>query len=174
MNCLKHFQCLSSQFYNGDGFAAAVVGFGGGTRDQRMRREELGKALAEGTGSVAVDYADTRAICQGRFVEELIDAAGGFFNGRTDDVNFVASGIFGRLRSNGYVQARWRRGGGSRRRTFDAGDLIDGDFHAEGAGFDFGGVAVDAAQDDGLAEAADANFSAGLKAGCARRVCGGC
>ena len=81
MNCLKHFQCLSSQFYNGDGFAAAVVGFGGGAGDERMGRKELGEALSKGTGSVAVDYADARAICQGRFVEKFVDAAGGFFDG---------------------------------------------------------------------------------------------
>ena len=63
------------------------------------------------------------------------------------------------------------RGGGSGRRGFDAGDLIDGDFHAQRAGFDFGGVAVDAAQDDGFAETANADFGAGLETGCARCVC---
>ena len=50
-----------------------------------------------------------------------------------------------------------------RRRAFDAGDLIDGNFHAQRAGFDFGGVAVDAAQHNRLAETADADFCAGLK-----------
>jgi hypothetical protein len=37
MKCLKHFWDLGSQFYNHDGFAAAVVGFGGGAGDERVR-----------------------------------------------------------------------------------------------------------------------------------------
>src|ERR1700744_575235 len=102
-----------------------------------MRREELGETLSEGAGSVAVDYADAGTICQGGFVEEFVDAAGGFFDGGADDVDFVAGRIFGWLRGDGDVEA-CRRGGScsrSRRRAFNAGDLIDGDFHAKRAGF---------------------------------------
>src|SRR5215475_5317085 len=161
---------LCSQLHNGDGFAAAVVGFGGGAGDERMRREELGEPFAEGAGSVAVDYADAWAICQGSFVEELVDAIGGFFDRGADDVDFVSGGVVGRFRCDRDIEARRRYGCRSRRRTFDAGNLIDGDFHAQRASFDFGGVAVDAAQDDRFAETADADFGAGLETGGAWRV----
>src|SRR5215475_9497171 len=133
---------LCSQLHNGDGFAAAVVGFGGGAGDERMRREELGEPFAEGAGSVAVDYADAGAICQGSFVEELVDAIGGFFDGGTDDVDFVAAGIVGRFRCDRDIEACRRYGCRTWRRAFDSGDLIDGNFHTQWAGFDFGGVAV--------------------------------
>ena len=63
------------------GAAGAQPPGGGGAGDERMRREELGETLSEGAGSVAVDYADAGAICQGGFVEEFVDAAGGFFDG---------------------------------------------------------------------------------------------
>jgi hypothetical protein len=59
-------------------------------------REELGETLSESAGSVAVDYADAGAICQGGFVEEFVDAAGGFFDGGADDVDFIGRGIVGR------------------------------------------------------------------------------
>ena len=122
---------------------------------------------------MAVDYADAGAICQGGFVEEFVDAIGGFFDGGADDVDFIACGIVGGLRRDCYVEARRRGGRRSGRGAFDAGDLIDSDFHAERAGFDFGGVAVDATQYYRLAETADADFGAGLKTGCARRACDG-
>ena len=51
---------LGTQFYDSDGFAAALFGFEGLALDEGMSGEKLSESLAEGTGTVAVNDADTR------------------------------------------------------------------------------------------------------------------
>ena len=45
----------------------------------------------------------------------------------------------------------------------DGDDFVNSNFHAQQAGFDFGGIAVEAAEDDQLDETSDANPDAGLQ-----------
>src|SRR5215470_15684272 len=80
---------LLTQFYNRYGVAAPFVGLANHTLDERMRGKKLRKAFAEGACAVAVDDANARAISQGGFVEELIDAASSFFDRGADHIDFI-------------------------------------------------------------------------------------
>src|SRR5438105_1880852 len=125
-----------------------------------MRFEELAEASTQSAGAVAMDDADARSLGQSGFVEKFIDALGSLFHCGTDDIDFIgASGLV----PGGAHGDSAARDGGLRRRLLKPNDFIRGDFHAQRAGFNFGGSAIEAAEDDRFAEAANAYASAGLK-----------
>jgi hypothetical protein len=152
---------LCTQVYNGDGFAAVVFGFEGYASDQGVGFQEPGEAATEGTRAMTVDDAHTVAIGEGRFVEELVDALGGFFYGHADDVNFAGGRVFAGRGSYGDVASLPCAGNFAGGLRYDGGDLVDGNFHAQRASFDFGGGTVDAAENHGLVEAAHAKAGPG-------------
>jgi hypothetical protein len=128
-----------------------------------MRFQEFGQAATEGAGAVTVDDADAGAIGEGSFVEEFVDTRSGFFDGHADDVKFAGGGTFAGSGSDGDVGALASAGCFTGGLAFDGGDFVDGDFHAQRASFDFGGGPIDAAEDHGLVETADAKTSAWQK-----------
>src|SRR5882724_73814 len=158
------FEVLCSQFYDSDRFATAIFGFGRNFPYQRVRGQKLGETFAQRAGAVAVDYAHLLAICQGCLVEKLVDAVGGFFDGRTDYVDFVCDGACAGTRRDGDILSlRWRCGLCVGRRTLDTRDLIDGNLHAQWTRFDLRGGALHTPQDHRLGEAAHANLRTGHK-----------
>src|SRR5258708_17927135 len=97
-----------------------------------MRREEPCKAFAQRARAVAVNDADTLAVCQSGLVEKFVDAIGGFFEGGTDYVDFIGgAGVAGsRVHRDVLPLRRWRGGFCIGWRAFNACDLIYRDLHA--------------------------------------------
>jgi len=110
---------------------------------------------------MTVDHADTLAIGEGGFIEELVNALGRFFYRGADNVDLVGAAL-GRLRRDGNVlpgnSASFHRGC-----SFECNDLVDANFHAQRAGFDLGRRSVKTPQDDRLVESANADPRARLK-----------
>ena len=88
---------LSPQIYDGDGLAAAVVGFVGDALDERVGGEEFGEAAAEGSGAVTVNDANAEFSGDGGLVEEFVDEAAGFLEALADYVDVVGGGGVGGL-----------------------------------------------------------------------------
>src|SRR5216683_2881109 len=85
---LRHWT-LGSQFYNRDGFAAALFSLERLSRDERMSLEELTESFSQGSGAVAVNDADPGNVCKGRIVKKFIHALGCLFDRRTDQIDFL-------------------------------------------------------------------------------------
>src|ERR1051326_4841165 len=94
---------LGAQFYDSDGFAAALFGLEGLAGDQRVGFKKLAEAFTQGAGAVAVDDADARTLRKSGLVEELVDTLGGLFDGGTNHVDLVGAGCFAGLRTHGNV-----------------------------------------------------------------------
>src|SRR5580704_11522629 len=114
-----------------------------------MRLEEFAEAFAECAGSVAVDDADARLIGERGFIEVFVDALCRFFHTHADHVDLARGCTFAGLRCHGDTTAPWRLLGRGlplpRCRSaglLDAGDLVDGNLHAQWTSFDFGGGAI--------------------------------
>ena len=93
-------------------------------------------------------------IAQSSLIDELVHAAGGFFYGAADHVDFLGGGLVAWLRVNGDPAAALRRSGRPFRRTciaLDADDIGQRNLHPHGSGFDFGDAPIMAAKHDGLA-----------------------
>src|SRR5215469_9328861 len=158
------------EFGDGDGGTAAVVGFGVDSIDERVRGEEFGEAAAEGAGAVSVDDADAGLAGEGSFVEKFIDAAGRFFDGGADDVDFVGGGFVAGLCMDGDIAGAGGSGVGPRlcgggRFGFEADDIGERDAHTKRAGFDFGAAAVVAAENKRLLVAFHGDTGAGGERG---------
>src|SRR5260370_17320255 len=78
----------SSQFHDGDRFAASLFGLKGLPRHQRMRLEEFGQSSAQRAGSVAVNNAHTRLAGQRRLVQNFVDSLGTFFSRPSNQIDF--------------------------------------------------------------------------------------
>ena len=84
---------LFFQFNDSNRVATAISGFGANRFDQRMRPQKLGEAAAERACAVAVDQAHLGRTCERCLIEKFIDAARGFFDRASDEVNFFAGGF---------------------------------------------------------------------------------
>ena len=102
-------------------------------------------------------------------VDEFVDAARGLFYRGTDHVDFVGGGLIAWLRvhGNAWNAPRVSRNAFRRLRVaFNSDDVNQGNLHAHGAGFDFGGAAVVAAKQERLLESLyDHALAGGKEAG---------
>src|SRR5215469_4935160 len=80
---------LSPQVYNGDGFAAVLFAFKRRALDQGVGLQKRAQAFAQRPGSVAVNDAHLSAMSECGFVEELVDALAGLFDGHADNIDFA-------------------------------------------------------------------------------------
>src|SRR5882724_2274436 len=137
----------------------------GRPRDKRMRLQEFGEAAAQGAGTVAMDDAYRRPMRERRVVQKFVDKFDGLLDSEADYIDLFGADRFGpsRIHCNAWTGRAGEILCSARRWLVDGDDFVAGYFHAQGAGFDFGGGTVQSAKDDGFGEAADADACAGLQ-----------
>jgi hypothetical protein len=80
---------LSAQFYDGDCFAAALLGFGIMRRHQRMRTQKIAQPAPQRAGAVPVDDSHTGQVRERSVIQELVDLLGRLLDGLSDYVDFA-------------------------------------------------------------------------------------
>ncbi|HEY2343610.1 MAG TPA: hypothetical protein VGH90_11290 [Chthoniobacteraceae bacterium] len=118
---------------------------------------------------MTVDDPDGGLAGEGGLIDKFVDAAGGFFDRGADYVDFFGGGLIARLRVHGDAAGARDVSRGAFRRLcagINSDDVGQGNLHAHGAGFDFCGTAVVAAEQERLLESLyDDALTRGKKAG---------
>src|SRR5271155_3599620 len=108
---------LRIQFGHRDRCAASIFLLGVNAGDERVRRQVFGEAPAQSPGAMAVNDSNAEKIAQSGLINELVHAAGGFFYGTANHVDFLGGWLVAWLRVNRDPAAALRRNGFPIRRT---------------------------------------------------------
>ena len=126
-----------------------------------MRRKKLRQPFTQRACAVPMNDAHTLPIRERGFIEEFVNALGGFLHRGADHVDLL-SAAFGRLRRDRDVLPR-HRCSFWRRCALDSADLVDGNLHPQRAGLDFGRGSIQPPQNHRFVEAADTDTRSSLK-----------